>query len=359
MKNHTKFLKGKKALSLLLAMIMVVSVFSPSFSSFGITANALMTNSYPVELAFNNLFVFDEWANNELSTTVMMQGDGNLVTDIENGSFVLSKTNANAAEVFTAFSWDTQKAANNANYYAIDVKPNTEYRFSYTLENATYAIFTPYVFYFDKENLCLPGGDASGLPLMSSASATNLNGENSWNFITPANADHIQLRFTVTGEGTATGTVKDIIICEEELINKNIFDFDAWASNENSNGLAEGYNYAFGTHSIDTDNDTVTLNATNNLSTNFIIYDNCQGYYTMDVEPNTTYVVSYNLYNSTLVGAGVALSWHKADGSFIEFANLHAENSNGLNDHYVTTPYEAAYMQFAFCAFTGGAGQKG
>ena len=252
----------KRGLALLLAILMVVSVFSPAFPSFGsIIASALMTNSYPVELAFNNLFVFDKWAKNDLSTTVMMHGNGELTADIENGSFVLSKTNADAAEVFTAFSLDTENADNNANYYTIDVEPNTTYSFSYTLENTTYAMFTPYVFYYNEKNLAITADDGV-TPLMSSASATNLNGENNWSFTTPADVDHIQLRFTVTGTGTATGTVKKIIICKEDVLNKNIFDFDAWANNENSNGLASGYSLANGTHSIDQSNDRITFTAT-------------------------------------------------------------------------------------------------
>ena len=120
MRTVAKKMKGKRLLSLLLAMIMAVSVFAPAVSALG-------TSSYKVELAFNNLFVFDDWADNELSTTVMMRGDGTLEADIEEGSFVFTKTNAEAAEIFTAFSLDTTNAANNANYYTIDVEPYTTY----------------------------------------------------------------------------------------------------------------------------------------------------------------------------------------------------------------------------------------
>lgn len=45
MKNHTKFLKGKKALSLLLAMVMVFSVASPMTSMLGVTAGAATTQA--------------------------------------------------------------------------------------------------------------------------------------------------------------------------------------------------------------------------------------------------------------------------------------------------------------------------
>ncbi len=45
MKNHTKFLKGKKALSLLLAMVMVFSVVSPMSSVLGVTSSAAASNA--------------------------------------------------------------------------------------------------------------------------------------------------------------------------------------------------------------------------------------------------------------------------------------------------------------------------
>ena len=350
----------KRGLSLLLAILMVVAVFSPIFPFLVIEADALGTNSYEVELAFNNLFVFGDWARNDLSTTVMARGDGTLETNFEDGSFTFTKTNAGAAEIFTAYCNDTKDAANNANYYTIDVEPYTTYNFSYVLENTTYTGFMPYVFYFDANNLAIPETTGSTTGACSFAAAKNLNGANSFKFTTPANADHIQIRFTANG-GEATGTVKDIIICKEDLLSgENVFSFSQWAGNTNSNVLASGYGLANSNDpNVDTSNGVITFTGvTGSTFTNFVL-GNSSGYYVMDVEPNTTYAVSYNLFNSTLVGTGVAVAWHKADGTLIEYANLFATNLNGYNNHYIVTPYEAAYMQIAFGAFHSGAAGSG
>lgn len=352
----------KRGLSLLLAILMVVTVFSPAFPFFGIKASALGTNSYEVELAFNNLFVFDDWARNDLSTTIMSANGpgtgGTIDIDVTNGSFTLTKTDAGLVEIYTAYCIDTTNALNNSNYYTIDVEPNTTYTFSYVLENTTYTGFIPFVFYFDENNLAITETAGSSNPLMSSSAAKNLNGANSWSFTTPADADHIQIRFTVNGEAV-TGTVKDIIICEEELLTgENVFNFNEWAGNSNSSILASGYALGNGTHSIDQSSGRITFNATGSIFTNFIL-DNCSSYYTMDVAPNTTYAVSYNFFNSTLVNSGVAIAWHRADGSFIEYTNLYATNSNGYNNHYIVTPHDAAYMQIAFGAFHSGAAGVG
>ena len=343
MKKH-----AKKIITALLVVALLVPTVAMIYSS-------AADNSYPVELAFNNLFVFEKWANNELSTTIIPQDEndpyGKLEADIEAGSVKITKYK-DAPEsyggIYTAHSGDAEEPANNANYYAIDVNPSTTYTFSYTLENTNYVGFNAIVFYFDAENKYIS---------LDAAGASTLNGENSWNFTTPSNADRIQIRFTVSNNnngGTISGDVKDIIICESKLITpENIFSFRDWANNENSNVLASDYNYDQGTHNINTAAGSISFTATGTIFTNFVL-GSVGEFYTMAVEPNTTYSISYNLINSTLSQAGVAVAWHDESGGLIDYSNLNSTNSNGPNTHSLVTPYNAATMQIAFGAFHSG-----
>ena len=74
----------------LIAMLLIVAMIIPTFGMMYSSAASGDT----VELAFNNLFVLESWANNKLSSTVLADGvpqtDG-IVKDIENGSFTMTK----------------------------------------------------------------------------------------------------------------------------------------------------------------------------------------------------------------------------------------------------------------------------
>ncbi len=353
MKKH-----AKKIIPLLLVVALLIPTVGMIFSS-------ATDNRFPVELAYNNLFVFEKWANNKLSTTIQPLDEANPYGKVESNVTAGSTTITllrNAPDsyggIFTAHSGDTKDAANNQNYYTIDVEPNTTYSFSYVLESSNLSSFVPYVFYFDDKNLAVPTPGNENVGFNSLGVAANLNGSNTWNFTTPAAADHIQIRFTVgnSADGNvSTATVKDIIIYESELVEpENIFDFSEWASNDNSNGLAASYSLGNGTADINSSDASIYFEATGGLFTNFIINGNSEGYYTMPVKPYTTYSVSYDLINSNLVQAGVAIAWHEANGDFIEYHNIYSYNSNGNNYHTFNTPAEAAYMQVAFGAFHSG-----
>ncbi len=345
MKKH-----AKKFVTLLLVAALLVPTVGMIFGS-------AVDNSFPVELAYNNLFVFEKWANNELSTTMQVitatgvsTEGATLETDIENGSFVFTKTDMAAIEVFTAYSANTEDPDGNKNYYIIDVEPNTTYTFSYNL-SGTVSAFTPYVFFYNSQGLydSLYGSPASG------------NGENSFSFTTPADVIKMQLRFTIgdnstnkPGVASVSATVNKIIIYKTELTEpENIFDFSAWAGNDNSNVLASDYALANGTHSIDEANSSIYFEATGGTFTNFVL-GSIGDFYGMAVEPNTTYSVSYSLVNSTLAQAGVAIAWHDASGELIEYVNLYATNNSGSNYHTFVTPTNAAIMQIAFGAFHSG-----
>lgn len=344
----------KKIVKPLVASLLVAVLLIPTV---GMIFGSAVENKFPVELAYNNLFVFEKWANNELSTTMQVitatgvsTEGATLETDIENGSFVFTKTDMAATEVFTAYSANTEDPDGNKNYYIIDVEPNTTYTFSYNL-SGTVSAFTPYVFFYNSQGLydSLHGSPASG------------NGENSFSFTTPADVIKMQLRFTIgdnsttkPGVASVSATVNKIIIYKTELTEpENIFDFSAWAGNDNSNTLASDYGLANGTHSIDEANSSIYFEATGGTFTNFVL-GSIGDFYGMAVEPNTTYSVSYSLVNSTLAQAGVAIAWHDASGELIEYVNLYATNNSGSNYHTFVTPANAAIMQIAFGAFHSG-----
>ena len=378
MKKH-----AKKIVVALLVIAMLVPTVAMIFTS-------AADNSYPVELAYNNLFVFDDWANNDLTTTLMPRPvitdpddesqkyqNGRLETDIENGSFRLTKNNLNILELFTAFSMteDKKNAANNVGYYTIDVKPNTSYTFSYDLSSTAHffqVLILPYK--IDKTD---DKGDILflGQNTLFNTAAANLNGTNTFTYTPPAEADMIQIRFSIvdnidpnllennfylrtdlTASDSVYADVSNIIFYESDVLTPgNLFSFNDWANNENSNGLASDFGLGNGTHNINTADESIYFSATGGTFTNFSLTSS-EDFYVIDVAPNTTYSISYSLLNSTLVSSGVALAWHKADGSLISYFNLYSYNSNGSNTHRITTPTNAAYMQIAFGAFGAGAG---
>ena len=124
----------KKFARKLITVLLVITMLVPSVAT--LYASAAVTN-FDVELAFNNIFVFDKWANNKLSSTVINNGvpitdknnDG-LDIDIRNGSFRFTKFDMASPEFYTAFSMDKNNPVSNVNYYMMDVKPDTAYTFS-------------------------------------------------------------------------------------------------------------------------------------------------------------------------------------------------------------------------------------
>lgn len=151
------------------------------------------------ELAFDNLFVFEQWANHTKSGIISPElTGGELTKDISAGSFTL--TNNSTSEIFTAHSMGS-----NAGYYSMPVKPSTSYIFEYNA-NGTVTDFEAFVFYFDSLDAFIS---------FEFKNATQY-GKNSWTFTTPANAAFIQIRFD-NNTPSSYATVKDIRICEEAV----------------------------------------------------------------------------------------------------------------------------------------------
>ncbi len=294
MENVLKKLKGKKALSVLLVLIMVLAVCSPAFSP--VVAKA--ANTYPVELGFNNLFIFEEWASDKNSTTVVgANTDSTLEADVANGSFTITKKSATSGDyhqVYTGHGMDKTNAISNTDYYQMSVEPNTTYSLSYTLGGSvTPKEFFTTVFMFDSQNLCLTWVN----------DYANYAGENHFVFTTPAGTNLLQIRFGIENSGTPNAKVSNISLTECDVITDsaaNLFNFDSWASNKN--GTTVGYSgmvYADGSVQTNTTSDIITmnLNANGSLFTGFSL-DTTSGYYTIAVNPNSYYILNYNLVNS-------------------------------------------------------------
>ena len=204
----------KKIARKIITILMVVAMLIPSVAM--LYSSAAIEN-FDVELAFNNIFVFDKWANNKLSSTVINNGvpitdkdnDG-LDIDIKNGSFRFTKFDMESPEFYTAFSMDSANAVANASYYMMEVKPATTYTFFYHL-SGTVEVFTPFVFFYTDKGL---------YQSHYSYSAPN-QGNNTFEFTTPENVTKIQVRFTIgdnstnrPGVSSVYADVKDIAICE-------------------------------------------------------------------------------------------------------------------------------------------------
>lgn len=359
MKKLINKMKGKKVLSMLLALIMVLTVCSPAFSP--IIAKAAST--YPVELAFNNLFVFEKWASNSLSTTVVVDGDPQsdeelLVTDVENGSFRFIKKNLDGEESYTAFSMNTENASQNANYYSMPVEPNTTYTFSYNVEGNIWE-FTPFVFMYTNEGLF------AGMDSTVSYSTPNY-GKNSFKFTTPANVTSIQIRFTIGDDSRGSNTnveyyyadVKDIAIYKSDLYDayiapQNLFDFEGWASNSLS---SEPVDSSSGTITEDVATGTISFTTAATagvyLWTGFGIATDASNdaYYTIDVQPNTSYTLTYSIGESSLpapVHCQPFIVEMDADGKCLTYYNYETPQLTG-NKRVFTTREDTARIQVVF-----------
>ncbi len=147
------------------------------------------------ELTFDNLFIFEQWANHPNMKVLSDDAAGGTLTcDVSKGSFVLVN-NTTATEVFTAFSMSSVGAM-----YSMPVEENTEYMLSY-VANGTTTNFEAMVFYFDK----------SGQYTSLEAENAHQYGLNEWCFTTPAGTGYIQVRFD-NNSPSSDVTVSDIKI---------------------------------------------------------------------------------------------------------------------------------------------------
>ncbi len=297
MKKH-----AKKIVVLLLAVAMIIPTVGMIFTS--------AVDRDAVELAFNNIFILEDWLSNSLSSTVIADGvpnkGGTLESDFENGSFTLTKTDMAAGEIYTAFSLGTNSASENSSYYMMSVEPSTTYIFEYNVEGNIWD-FQPFVFMYTTE------GIFAGLDTMVQY-ATPGYGTNSFKFTTPSNVNKIQIRFTI-GDDSVTrpdmtsvyATVKDIAIYKADLVEAyNLFDFSEWASNELSSSPIDP---ATGTITTDSASEAITFTTVATAGTtlwsgNAVLNPSTAStsYYSVDVEPNTSYTLTYSIKDSTLPG---------------------------------------------------------
>ena len=178
----------------LLGTVLCIALITSSF--LGVAVNASSTDIY--ELTFENLFIFEQWANHP---SLKVHGDASsnstLTTDVSSGSFVLVN-NSSTSEAFTTYSSDYA-----GNFYYIPVKGYTDYTFSYVANGSTTS-FETFVFFYD----------ASGtFTTLKNNFATNY-GQNKWSFTTPKDAAYIQIRFD-NNTPKSDVTVSDIIIREK------------------------------------------------------------------------------------------------------------------------------------------------
>ena len=178
------------AVSVVLSSLLIINLLTPvAYATEGV-----------YELAFDNLFVFEQWANHPKSGIVGPELIGGEITkDISAGSFTLTN-NSTTGEIYTAHSMSS-----NAGYYSMPVKPNTSYIFEYNA-NGTVTDFESFVFFFDSLDTYISN---------KTAKATQY-GHNMWEFTTPENAAFIQIRFD-NNSMNSYATVCDIRICESEV----------------------------------------------------------------------------------------------------------------------------------------------
>ena len=356
MKNITKKLKGKKVLSVLLAVIMVLSVASPAFSELlGISAKA--ASEFDVELAFDNLFVFDHWVTNGNSMIIdndFGTANAGTITDIdfENGSFKF--TNNTNHNIYTRAAAGTgDKTEENFDYYRMPVKAGASYTFSCNFTGTSPA-FYPFVFFYNESN------EFTGTLINGTFTG---EGDYSFNFTVPEGASYIQLRLTIAGNDTkdAYAVIKDIAVSRYkfEMDSTNLFSLDSWVGSEKSDQPATSlvaYNDGRVTPQ-DSNSDgsydrlyfETNVDANNGVGLFFTDFDytSYEGYYSMDVKPNTDYTLSYNISGGNALDFQPYIVRYDSNGKFIDFINYVTLNYDVSNFTFTTTA-DTEYIAVVF-----------
>lgn len=151
------------------------------------------------ELTFDNLFIFEQWANNANSGIAAPGTPGTLTKDIEAGSFTLTNTSSDGTETYTSHSMGALTG-----YYFMDVEPDTSYTLAFDVVG-TVTNFESFMFFFD-------GTGTYFNHINRFAINYNLN---EWTFTTPAGAEFVQLRFD-NNSANSYATVSDIRLCKTE-----------------------------------------------------------------------------------------------------------------------------------------------
>ncbi len=185
-----KKLMKRVAVICMCAILLAVNLFTPvGFAASGV-----------YELTFDNLFVFEQWANHpNLKVQSEDAAGGTLATNIEKGSFVLTNNTA-GTEVYTSFSMGSVGV-----FYSMPVEAGTEYVFSYEANGSTTS-FETFVFYYD----------TTGSYISNESRFASQYGLNEWSFTTPENAGYIQVRFD-NNSPNSNVTVSNINICSKEV----------------------------------------------------------------------------------------------------------------------------------------------
>ncbi len=179
-----------KLICTLLCIILSVSSF---LSPVGICAGEIY------ELTFDNLFVFEQWANNANSGIAAVNTPGTLTKDIDAGSFTLTNTSSDGTETYTSHSMSTLTG-----FYFMDIEPNTSYTLSFDVVG-TVTNFESFMFFFNET-----GNYTSNINRF----AINYN-LNEWVFTTPEDAEFAQLRFD-NNSANSYATVSQIRLCKTE-----------------------------------------------------------------------------------------------------------------------------------------------
>ncbi len=356
MKTHNTKSKGKKVLSMLLALVMVLSVASPAFSPMlGLTAKAAA--EFDVELAFDNLFVFDHWVTNGNSMIIDNDfGSTNAGTiteiDFENGSFRF--TNNTNHNIYTRAAAGTgDKTEENFDYYRMPVKAGASYTFSCNFTGTSPA-FYPHVFFYTESN------EFTGTLINGTFTG---NGDYSFNFTVPEGASYIQLRLAIAGNDTkdAYAVIKDIAISRYkfEMDSTNLFSLDSWVGSEKSDQPATSF-VAYNDGRVtpqDSNSDgsydrlyfETNVDNTNGVGLFFTDFDytSYEGYYSMDVKPNTDYTLSYNISGGNALDFQPYIVRYDSDGKFIDFINYVTLNY-GVSNFTFTTTATTEYIAVVF-----------
>lgn len=304
-----------------------------------------------------NLFVYSKWrASNSARLNGNATAGDTLTFDDENKSFTVKTDGTGGGSSGTSNDVFCNDSMANG-YYTVKVKPNSKYTVSYDVETTG---GNSQFFVFAADSSRSYGSSSFVLSTNNGKyqGTYNKTGHYEYTFYTGTNARYFSFRFGTTA---ANSSAKFSNISLYKISEENLFDYTDWY-NTSSKEVVSG----IGTASYDTANGSVTVASTTLAAATR--HEATDGYYTIPVEPNTTYNFSYVNTISTgsnssfaIYVSGEAKNTAAASGNFIKSATsaslsgvtyrIYSE-AKGYHTVTLTTGADAKYITLGFGTMT-------
>lgn len=228
-----------------------------------------------------NLFNYSEWRFSK-SAALCSNANGDTITfDEKNEALTIKQNGSGSKDVYASESY-------GYGYYVMKAEPNTKYKLSYHVEVDK---GSDQIYIFGRDAV---GSNSTGTMVNNGSLAANTgfyegSGDHEHIITTGSTCRYFTIRLGST-EHNSTATFSKISLIKEE----NIFSYYDWKNSKSS--VLGGQKSSGDTITFDDSNMSFTIKedgeGEKDVYTNYSASD---GYYRMNVEPNTEYTVSYTV----------------------------------------------------------------